>query len=117
MMYKNAINVTPGQPLVQEFTWQTQGGPIQLEEAQIAVRWWKDGKPSFSSTTECGEVFATGPGAFDLRLSGERASLAAECDVYDAFAFLPEHGLSRITRGPVQIAPTSDEDAIPRQGA
>ena len=115
MIRKNTINITPGQPLVQEFTWDTLEGPVCLDEAKIAIRWWKDGAPHFTSTTENGEVCTTGPGAFDLRLSGGQASVASECEAYDAFAYLPEHGLSRITRG--LIASASSEAAIPRQDA
>jgi hypothetical protein len=111
MSHKNTLSIQPGQPFLQEFTWNTDAGPILLEEASIAVRWWKDGKPAFSSTTECGEIDCSGPGEFTLHLDSQRAAMASQCDVYDAFAFLPEHGLTRITRGSVNTAPSPDQGA------
>jgi hypothetical protein len=117
MKNPGTIDIHPGQPLEQTFQWTTTDGEVPLEGAEIAVRWWKDNEPFFMSTTLDGSIEIVKDGEFCLKLTDEGTSKAAECNRYDIFAFLPEHGNTRVIQGPVQIAPDSNESAIPRQGA
>lgn len=113
MKHPGIISIEPGINLTQKFEWSSTEGPVQLEGAEIAVRWWKGSMAHFVSTTTNGEVKVVGDGEFVVELSHDDTQKAMECQRYDVFAFLPEHGYVRVTQGPVQIAPSAEQAAIP----
>jgi hypothetical protein len=87
---------------VQEFTWTSDGEPVCLDDAMVAFRFWKDGKIEHSvSTTDGSVTIGKSPGEFSLHLNDASASEVGGCSIYDVIAWLPEHGMRRVTKGKI----------------
>lgn len=96
----------------QRYTWTADGNPVCLDDAMVAFRFWRDGHIERSvSSTDGGVVIGQQHGEFSLRLLAGDAEAIQGCSMYDVIAWLPLHGMKRITKGEI----SQKTSAIPRQ--